>query len=92
MDPENAEQINTRKENKSSIGSIISIIVIIAVIVLGGLYFWGKRLEESKANENLITTFTGPGTKKNRIIIQNNNGIIQKRHTIYMAQVSHLQH
>lgn len=57
MDQENIEQ-----KNKSSVGSIIGIIVIIAVIVLGGLYFWGKRLEESKANENLITTFTGPGT------------------------------
>lgn len=56
MDQENIEQ-----KNKSSVGSIIGIIVIIAVIVLGGLYFWGKRLEESKANENLITTFTGPG-------------------------------
>jgi hypothetical protein len=35
-------------ENKSSIGSIIATIIIIAIIILGGLYFWGKRIEESK--------------------------------------------
>ena len=49
------------EENKSSIGSIIGTIIIIAIIILGGLYFWGKRIEESKLKENLITGFT-PGT------------------------------
>ncbi len=39
---------------KSSIGSIIGTIIIIAVIILGGLYFWGKRIEESKAKEKLL--------------------------------------
>lgn len=48
------------QENKSSIGSIIGTIIIIAIIILGGLYFWGKRIEENKAKENLITNFT-PG-------------------------------
>ena len=49
------------EENKSSIGSIIGTIIIIAIIILGGLYLWGKRIEESKLKENLITGFT-PGT------------------------------
>lgn len=40
---------------KSSIGSIIGTIVIIAIIILGGLYFWGKRVEENKVKENLVT-------------------------------------
>ncbi|MCX6701899.1 MAG: hypothetical protein NTX96_01760 [Candidatus Zambryskibacteria bacterium] len=48
------------QENKSSIGSIIGTIVIIAIIILGGLYFWGKRIEESKSKENLITDSTEP--------------------------------
>ncbi|MFA5888680.1 MAG: hypothetical protein WCW47_01165 [Candidatus Paceibacterota bacterium] len=48
-------------ENKSSVGSIIATIIIIAIIILGGLYFWGKRLEENKSKEDLITSFT-PGT------------------------------
>ncbi len=39
---------------KSSIGSIIGTIIIIAVIILGGLYFWGKRVEESKTTQNLV--------------------------------------
>lgn len=41
--------------NKSSIGSIIGTIIILAVIILGGLYFWGKRIEESKLKQDLIT-------------------------------------
>ncbi|MFZ2521975.1 MAG: hypothetical protein WAX44_02125 [Minisyncoccia bacterium] len=41
--------------NKSSIGSIIGTIIIIAVIILGGLYFWGKRIEESKMKQDLIS-------------------------------------
>lgn len=32
---------NTRSEG--SLGAIIGMIIILAVIVLGGLYFWGQR-------------------------------------------------
>lgn len=46
------------QENKSSIGSIIGTIVIIAIIILGGLYFWGKRVEEAKIRQNLVTDQT----------------------------------
>ncbi len=46
-------------ENKSSIGSIIATIIIIAVIILGGLYFWGKRVEESRNEQALKTEDTG---------------------------------
>ena len=37
------------KENKASICSILGTIIILAIIILGALYFWGKRLEESRA-------------------------------------------
>jgi hypothetical protein len=40
-------------ENKSSIGSILGTIIILAIIILGALYFWGKRIEESRANSQL---------------------------------------
>lgn len=43
---------NTAK--KSSIGSIIATIVIIALIIIGGLYFWGKRIETERMNEALL--------------------------------------
>ena len=46
------------EKNKSSIGSIIGIIIIIAIIILGGLYFWGKRIEESKTKQDLVTDTT----------------------------------
>ena len=45
-------------ENQAWIGSIIGTIVIIAVIILGGLYFWGKRVEESKLKESLVNGST----------------------------------
>ena len=46
------------EQNKSSIGSIIGTIIIIALIILGGLYFWGKRIEESKATQSAMTDTT----------------------------------
>lgn len=48
------------EENKTSIGSIISVIIIIAIIVLGGLYFWGKRIEESKKIQDITTDGVEP--------------------------------
>jgi flagellar basal body-associated protein FliL len=42
------------EENKTSIGSVIATIIIIALIVLGGLYFWGKRIEQTQS----VQTFT----------------------------------
>jgi len=42
-------------ENTSSIGGIIGIIIVIAVIILGGLYFWGKRVEETQIETNPST-------------------------------------
>lgn len=30
-------------QNESSVGPVIATIIILAVIVLGGLYFWGQR-------------------------------------------------
>ena len=50
------------EQNKSSIGSIIGTIIIIALIILGGLYFWGKRIEESKSIQNVLTDTTEPAT------------------------------
>lgn len=42
-------------ENKSSIGSIIGTIIVIAIIILGGLYFWGKRIDESRMKEAVVS-------------------------------------
>jgi hypothetical protein len=47
-------------ENKSSIGGIIGTIIIIAIIILGGLYFWGKRVEEAKLKQDLVSDTTQP--------------------------------
>ena len=47
-------------ENKSSIGSIVGIIIILTLIILGGLYFWGKRIEESKVTASMTTSQNEP--------------------------------
>lgn len=48
-----------KEPEEKSIGPAIGIIVIIALIVLGGLYFWGERLESKKVqNETLRTEET----------------------------------
>lgn len=39
---------------KSSTSGIIGTIVIIALIILGGLYFWGKRINTQKEVNALI--------------------------------------
>ena len=48
--------------NKSGIGSIIATIIIIAIIILGGLYFWGKRVEESQSAQNMVNDTTAQAT------------------------------
>ncbi len=56
-------------QNKSSIGSIIGTIVIIAIIILGGLYFWGKRVEEAKLREQLVTDNTPQTNQTNEAAV-----------------------
>ena len=46
--PQQDLQIST--ENKSSVGGVVGTIIILAIIILGALYFWGKRIEESRLN------------------------------------------
>ncbi len=53
------------EQNKSSIGSIIGTIIIISIIILGGLYFWGKRVEESKIKQDLVNSSTSTTTGDN---------------------------
>ena len=38
---------------KSEVGPIVATILIIVIIILGGLYFWGKRIETEKNNQAL---------------------------------------
>ncbi len=43
---------------KSGVGGIIATILIIAIIILGGLYFWGKRVEEAKLTQQMVSDNT----------------------------------
>lgn len=55
--------------NKSSIGSIIGTIIIIAIIILGGLYFWGKRVEEAKLRQDLVSDNTNQTEEMNEAAV-----------------------
>ncbi len=41
------------RENRSSAGSVVGTVIILALIILGALYFWGKRLEEARRVQNI---------------------------------------
>lgn len=56
-------------QNKSGIGSIIGTIIIIAIIILGGLYFWGKRVEEAKLKQDLVTDTSEPMQAQNEAAV-----------------------
>lgn len=38
---------NINQGSEGSVGPMIGVIIILAVIVLGGLYFWGQRVDRS---------------------------------------------
>ena len=46
-------------ENKSSAGPVIAIVIVLAVIILGGLYFWGQR---DNATENTADAYLSGDT------------------------------
>jgi hypothetical protein len=43
-------------QNESSVGPVIATIIILAVIVLGGLYFWGQRGDNNGTAPQTPTT------------------------------------
>ncbi len=39
---------NFNKSAEHSVGPIVGAVIIVLILVLGGLYFWGERLNESQ--------------------------------------------
>ncbi len=53
--PTTQNSFNPKPEEEKSIGSTIGIIIIILIIILGGLYFLGQRVDrETKNPDELI--------------------------------------
>lgn len=74
MEPQNQDpMMNTTPptQGEKSVGPAIGIIIIIAVIVIGGLYFWGQRAT-TKSNET-NTTETGATVQDDQNIIDLKN-------------------
>jgi len=53
MEDQNTPNVIMR--NEGSIGPVIGTIIILAVILLGGLYFWGNRGNNMYEDENSST-------------------------------------
>ena len=47
---------NIAPQGDGSVGPVIGTIIILAVIVLGGLYFWGQRSQERAMTEVELET------------------------------------
>jgi hypothetical protein len=48
------ETMPGEKPKGSSAGPVVGAIIIIVIIVLGGLYFWGKKLAEAPVDEETL--------------------------------------
>ena len=46
MEPQNTN-VMMNQPTRSPIGPVIGLIVILAIIIVGGLYFWGERVNET---------------------------------------------
>ncbi len=46
-------------------GSIFGTIIILALIILGALYFWGKRIEETKNAQSMVADNSQPAAVSN---------------------------
>lgn len=57
--PTQPEQPQGNPPQEGSVGPIIATIIILAVIVLGGLYFWGQRASNSTDQETATSTVEG---------------------------------
>ncbi len=56
---------NNNTNGEGSVGPVIATIIILAVVVLGGLYFWGQRNTGSETTDiygNPISTTTPAAT------------------------------
>jgi cytoskeletal protein RodZ len=42
--------------NENSVGPVVAIIIVLALVILGGLYFWGQRGNNTETNSNTTAT------------------------------------
>lgn len=47
--------IDNNQNPENSTGPVIAIIIVLAVIILGGLYFWGERTNMNSYDTSLTT-------------------------------------
>lgn len=50
---EHMESARVLNEKRSSFGSIVGIVIILLLLAFGALYFWGERLNNESAQEEI---------------------------------------
>ena len=56
---------NINEQKEGSVGPVIGTIIILAVIVLGGLYFWGQRASDKVMDETQLNAIVEDITTQN---------------------------
>lgn len=56
--PEMGVPLSNVPEEKKHVGPLIGIIIIVVVIILGGLYFWGQKVNNVAPQENTADSMT----------------------------------
>jgi len=81
MEPNNIHQpiqsASPQPVGEKSIGPAIGIIVIIAVIVLGGLYFWGQRIDRQKMVAPVVQQSTVSSANQDAVMQTSNADVTQ---------------
>jgi hypothetical protein len=73
MEPQNTSSFNETPtpspspaptEDKS-VGPAIGIVIVIIIIILGGLYFWGQRIDRQRSSpEESVLNISGPSAEE----------------------------
>ena len=54
--PIHQQPMRPEPPKKSSIGPVVGIIIVVLIIILGGLYIWGRELSEDGADNGTPST------------------------------------
>lgn len=67
----NMDNISQKTNSSSGIGPIVGSIIVIAVVVVGGIYFWGSKIAKDKQTKDsqgeIIKDFEGADLISNDI-------------------------
>lgn len=51
MEPQQNQQPAAPAQEENGVGPLVGIVIIVIVLVIGGLYFWGRQVEQQMFSE-----------------------------------------